>query len=711
MSDTVTLLVEIGCEEIPARMLEAGSRQLGEAVVASLDRAGLSRGELRVMHTPRRLSALVADVQARTPEREELLVGPPAKVAWAEDGSPNKALVGFAKKQGLDPDAFDRVTTERGEYAGVRVERGGESVGEVLVGDLPERIEKIPFPKMMRWGDGSHRFVRPVHWVVALAGSDVVPLRVFGVDAGRATHGHRSLAPGEHEVPDAGSYVAVLERAGVVVDPDARRRRILEAIESGAREVGGEVVDDPHLVDESVGLVEYPGGLVGAFEPRFVERLPREVLATCLRHHQKAFSIAQGDDVLPAFAVAVNVDGDPSGHVRRGHEWVNSGRLADALFFWEEDRRRPLADRLEALGGVVFHKELGTYGAKTRRLAALASAFADAARLDGAGRDALRRAAELSRCDLVTGLVGEFPELQGVVGGLLARADGEPEEAVRAVYDLYLPPGAEGEVPGTTIGRVLGLADRLDTLAGGFAVGLAPTGSSDPFALRRAGLAAVRLAREIPALDLRAALESAMAGFRGGELGPDLRAKADEVVPQLVEFCIERFSAIAEREGARYDELAAVRSAAAEGPLHVADLARRLEALRALRGSEDFLALAAAAKRVRNILSQASERGDAVVPGQRSELLAMPTEASLLDAVGDAETHVARANDAGDYEEALRRVASLRPEVDRFFDEILVMDDNEGLRHARLGLVARIHGLAHTTVDLAEIVVEGHERR
>jgi glycyl-tRNA synthetase beta chain len=390
---------------------------------------------------------------------------------------------------------------------------------------------------------------------------------------------------------------------------------------------------------------------------------------------------------------------------------VIGGRLDDALFFWNEDRRAPLAERREELSGVVFHKELGTYAEKTLRTSRLAARIAETLGLEEGARAALGRAAELARCDLVTGLVGEFPELQGVVGGLLARADGEPEDAWRAIYDLYRPAGVEDALPATRLGLVLGLADRLDSLAGGFAVGLEPSGSSDPFALRRAGLGVVRLASALGDLRLAPLVESAFEGYAGGEAGPDLRARREESAPRLEGFLVERLAAIAERAGARYDELAALRAVALDDGFVPADLLRRLEALRALRGSDDFLALAAAAKRVRNILGQAQERGDVAAAGALAERLSEPAELELADAVAGTELRVREARGRGDHEEALRAVAALRPEVDRFFDEIMVMAEDDGLRRARLGLIARIHSLAHETVDLAEIVVEGHERR
>lgn len=708
MSERRTLLIEIGCEEIPARMLEGAATDLAAVVTGLLDRAEVAHGEARALWTPRRLTVIVADTATHTASKEQTLLGPPAAAAWGADGAPAPALLGFAKKQGLDPAAFTRIETERGIYAGARVSAGGKSLGEVLAAGFAQGVARMQFPKSMRWGQGEHRFVRPVHWLVALAGDEVLPLELFGVAAGRTTRGHRALAPGEHVIETADDYVQVLAAAHVTVDP-ARRHALLEdQLAACAQAEGGRAVPDAELLAESNGLVEHPGVLTGAFDERFAQLLPREVLQTCLRHHQKAFTIVGERGLLPAFAVAVNVAADPQGHVRRGHEWVVGGRLEDALFFWQEDRKRTLAERAPALDGVVFHKDLGTYAQKSRRVARLARALGERLGLDAAATGTLERAALLARCDLISGLVGEFPELQGVAGGLLASADGEPETVARAIYDLYRPASADDELPSTREGRLLGLADRLDTLAGGFAVGLVPSGSKDPFALRRAGTGAVLLALAESGLDLREACDLALAGFVGGESGPDLRARADETRAPLVAFLLERFAGWAERDGARYDEIAAVRAVAGEGPLVLDDLARRLAALRGVRGSADFLALAAASKRVRNILAQANERGERVAPGADGDALALPAERALADTLALAED--AAGSGGRDYEATLRRLAGLRPDVDRFFDEILVMDEDARVRRARLGLLARIHALASATVEMAELVVEGHER-
>ncbi len=700
---TLPLVIEIGCEEIPARMLPGAAAELGTVVCALLDRAELAHDDPRPAWTPRRIAVSFAAVQGATAEKEELRLGPPARAAWDGEGRPTRAAEGFARKNGARVEDLERRTTERGEYAALKVVRPSRSVGQVLADGFEESVARISFPKTMRWGEGRWTFVRPVHSLVALAAEEVMPLELFGIRAGRRSPGHRALSTQGVEVPSAEVWNAALVEAGIEPDPQRRRRRLLEALRAVAAEQGGELVEDEALLAEVADMVELPSALAGTFDRRFVEALPVEVLETCLRHHQKAFTIAGKEGRLPAFAVAVNMPTDPQGHIRRGHEWVISGRLDDALFFWNEDRRRPLADRRDELEGVVFHQKLGTYAAKVRRVAALAATLAEVLGFDAEQREHLALAAELCRCDLVTGLVGEFPELQGRAGGVMARADGLAEEVVAAIYDHYLPAGATDDLPRTEEGLCLALADRLDTLVGGFAVGLAPTGSRDPFALRRAGTAAVRLAEALGAVDLIAALDAACAGYQGGDRGPELAAAAAEQRAALIDFLFDRLAVLAERRGGRYDEINAITALGREGLL-VADRMARLDALRRFRGSDDFYALAGAAKRVRNILSQAREKGEVVEAGAGAEALAEPAEVELSRRIGQLRQQVAAAAEAGDYRAALEALAGLREPIDRFFDEIMVMDEDPSLRRARLGLLAGFHELGHSVVQLSELV-------
>jgi len=704
VSGTRTLLLEIGCEEIPARMLPAAAGDLARAVARILDQAKLSHGEPRPLWTPRRLAVLVPDVATETASEEATVTGPPASVAWDGSGQPTGAARGFAQRHGIGVDALTKVETGKGAYAAATILRPSRGVGEVLGELLEKEVRGLSFPKTMRWGSGEHAFVRPVHWLVALAGESALDASLFGIAAGGTSRGHRVLADGPVEIPSADEYVAALEVSGVVAEPEKRRAALSVALAREAEREGGSIVPDEPLLQETADMVEHPGAIAGRFDVRFVEELPREILATCLRHHQRAFSISAGGKTLPSFAVAVNVASDPEGHVRRGNEWVVSGRLEDALFFWREDRRRSLSSRSDALSGITFQRELGTFADKTERVAGLCASLADGCGLDPEDRDRLVRAARLARCDLTTGLVGEFPELQGVVGGLLAAADGENEEVTRAIYHLYQPAGASEELPPTRLGRMLGVADRMDTLSGAFAIGLIPSGSKDPFALRRSAHAAIRLAAAEGTIELVGLAARALEGHEEGPPGLPADRRANGAQDTLVDFLYERFAALAEGEGARYDEIASVREIAAARFLPE-DLLRRLEALRRFRESDDFLALATAAKRVRNILAQAEDRGDVPDTSPDEAALELPAERGLGDALGMAAARIDPLTASGDYTAALATLASLRPAVDRFFDDVLVMDEDQGRRTARLGLLARFQGLAHGIVDLSELVV------
>lgn len=698
-----TLLIEIGCEEIPARMVPQAARDLAAVVVDLLARAPLRHGEVRSLWTPRRLAVVIEDLETSTAARQERVLGPPAASAFDPAGQPTPALRGWASKQGIDPERVERIATEKGDYAAALVDRAPRPLAEVLAAGFERGVAAIPFPKTMRWSDGAQLFVRPVQWLVALADHELLPLSLFGITATRQTRGHRGLAPGPHDVPCACDYLQVLEAARVIADPRRRRQILEDALRRAAAGVGGTLVADDGLLDESCDIVEWPGALTGSFEAHYVDELPAEVLSTCLRHHQKAFSVAgPHGGLLPAFAVAINMPGDPEGHIQRGHEWVVSGRLADALFFWREDRKQPLAARAPRLDGIVFHRELGSFAQKTRRVQRLCASLATAT---GSLSDC--RAAELSRCDLSTGLVGEFPELQGIVGSLLARADGEAEAVAAALAGLYLPAGPDDPLPATAAGRRLGIADRLDTLAGGFAVGLQPSGSKDPFGLRRAGTGLIRLALAEPDLDLSEWCRAALAGH-DGSAGPDLRARAGEVTPALHAFLFERFETVAARivAGARYDELAALAAPAARR-FAPADLIARLTALTELRPSEDFRALAAASKRVRNILGQAEGRGEAIAPVAPGTAWATASESALADALGIAARAVGAAQRAREYGLGLTALAALRPVVDRFFEQVLVMDPDPAVRQARLGLLAQLASLTAELVDMSRIVVEG----
>ena len=689
---SAALLIEIGCEEIPARMIGGAARDLAAIVAGLLDRAGLPHGALSGRGGPRRLSVTVESVALRQEDREETVLGPAASVAFDKDGKPTPAAIGFARKQGLDPSELERLDNEKGSYAGFTRRVTGKSLGDVLSASLPPAVAGMSFPKTMRWGTGEHRWVRPVHSLVVLHGTEVLPVEVLGARAGRASQGHRFLAPGPVSLARADDYAEALSAAKVVVDA-ARRREVLDrALHRAAEGAGGALVEDAGLLDEVADLVEWPGVVTGRFDPSFLD-LPREILVTTLRHHQKSFSVQGASGLLPAFLSVADTDRDPGGHVRRGNEWVVVGRLTDARFFWEEDRKRPLADRADDLARVVFHKKLGSYAEKVGRVAALAEAIATRA-----GTDAPRaaRAASLSKCDLVTGLVGEFPELQGVVGGLLLRAEGDDGRVAAAVAEHYRPASADDAIPGSDEGAVVAVADRLDTIRGLLEAGEAPTGSRDPFGLRRAASGIFRILAERPLpLTLR-----------------DLGELSGGSAPTAT-FLQERLNRWLEDRGYAPNEIWAVRRQNVsptdfEG-WTLAEILTRLAVVATVRGRDDFAKLVELTKRVDNILGK-----QPAIDGTHTREF----HETAASALALAEKHevlrpkVLEASRTSNFRQVVDLLSELIPSVAKFFDDVLVLDPNDpGATRARCDLLARVRTTVTRDFDIRELAGQADAKR
>ncbi len=715
MSETATLLLEVGCEEIPDRMVEGARRDLAAAVEASLREHRLlqagapgetGREEVRSYATPRRLAVQVPGVVRRQPDETQEVTGPPVKAAYDADGNPTRAAQGFAAGQGVEVADLYRVAGPKGEVVAARRTRAGRPAVEVLSEILPGTVLGLSFPKAMQWGEGGVTFVRPIRWLVALLDRAVIPFSVAGVQSGRGSMPRRGSGQPEVKLADAQDYVEALRQVEVVVDVEERRAALRQAVAGLVARDGGRVLPDPGLEEIVLNLVEYPGAVAGAFPAPFLE-LPAEVLTTTLRHHQRCFSVAGGDGGLKAgFVAAINAPSDPDGAITRGYERVIAGRLADARFFYTEDRKRPLAARLEVLERTRFHAALGSYAAKVRRLEGLVAELAGLAGVKGEVVERAVQAACLCKCDLATQMENEFPELQGVVGGLYAREEGEPAPVWRAIYDHYRPEGLGDELPRDTEGALLALADRLDTLVGLMGVGVEPKGSRDPFALRRAALGAIRILVERPLhLSIDAALAAARRGYDAGEVewkldGVELAGKVRAFLEGRLRHLLENDAA-----GHRYDSITAVLAA---GWDDAADAAARLAALTAIRGQEDFEALAAASKRIRNILGQAAER-HGIVDEDRvdADRLEDPAERELHAAARRAAEVVEEAAARRDHAAALAAVAALRPQVDRFFDSVLVMAEDADLRRNRLALLASVARLYAREADFAEIVVEG----
>ena len=679
-------LLEVGTEEIPDRMITPACGHLERNFLEALADADLREGVACEVHaTPRRLVLVASNLAERQADKTERLTGPPKKIAFDDKGEPTKAGLGFAKRAGT---AIGEL--EVGDDGRLFVEKKveGRTTIEILAEALPEVILGVHFPKTMYWtAKTGPRFIRPIRWLLALLDGAVVPFEIAGVASGYRTCGHRRLGVAELDVTGWSDYQDKLRENYVLLLPDDRRKRIEQGIESLLPE-GLQVRRNPRLLEALVYLTEYPTPILGGIEEEYLD-LPEEVLETVMQHHQRYFAIEDSAGKLQARFVAVaNLDGDPDGIIRQGHERVLRARFNDARFFWEADQKQPLAQRVADLNDVVFHAKLGTYFEKAQRNAKLAEKIAAAVGLDEVQVTQAKRASELAKGDLTTEMVGEFPELQGVIGGLYAAHQGEPRDVADAVYDHYRPAGADDAIPRARIGMVVALADKLDTLGGFFRVGMIPRGSRDPFALRRAAYGIIRILIEG---ELQLSLDTL------GEW-----AEPGESRVALSKFFLDRLRYyLRDVRGYRYDEVNAVLAAAADVPL---DAAARAEAIAKVRPTPDFEPLAVSFKRIKNILRQAG--GVESFSGQTLDvtLLESGAEADLHAAFEKLRPIVTGQKQNGEYAEALTAIASLRPAVDRYFDDVLVMAKDEKVKQNRLTFLAHLLEEFSTIAEFAEIV-------
>lgn len=674
------LLIEIGVEELPASFLAKGLETLREAAIAALDAARLEHGEVKPLGTPRRMALLVEGLAERQPDRRERVLGPPANVAFDAEGKPTRAALGFAQKNGADASAITRVETEKGVYAAVEVHEVGRPTQEVLRDLLGDVCRRIAFQKSMRWGEGDHAFGRPVHWLVGLYGDEVVPFEFVGLTAGRTSRGHRFLAPAEFEIPRADAYVDRLREARVLVSFDERREAMVAALEKAAKDLGGKLVVDEFLLGECLSLVEYPFVVPGGFHERYLA-LPDEVVVSVMRDHQRYFAVRrESGELLPAYLNVVNTAEAPE-IIRKGNDRVLRARLEDARFFVEEDLKVDFRSRVPRLDGIVFQAKLGSIGDKVRRVRALAETLAPA---DLAAK--IGEAAALAKADLTTLIVGEFPELQGAMGRHYALAQGVDPDVADAIVEHYRPQGADDELPRGVIGAALAVADRADTLVGCFGIGLVPTGSADPFALRRAALGVVRIALEGPIdVDVRRTLAAAYDGYQGVAL-----ADRAETLAKLEEFFVARLRVML-RDRAPADVIDACLGAWDRGSLR--DLEKRLVALSRLRETPAYESLSVAFKRAFNIAK------DAPAGEPEPGLFAEEAERALGEAFARERPEIEKATAAADYDRALTLVAeNLRGPIDTFFEKVFVMVDDAKVRENRLKL---LRAIAETVTRIA----------
>ena len=706
-------LLEIGTEEIPARMIDAASLELRERIAKLLDRERLpASGAITYLDTPRRLAVLAPGIPASQPDVTEQITGPSVSVAY-KDGQPTPAAQAFAKKAGVEVSQLGKISTPKGEYLAATVTKKGRSAADILTEAMPKEIAGIYWPKSMFWRKPTERFVRPLRWLVAMLDEQIVPLEFAGIHAGNTSRGHRIIGQETLQITKPSAYVDAL-RAAKVVGAGEREQRIRKALDAATRTLpGARWRDDNDLLKTVVNLTEYPTAILGSFDAEFLT-LPDEILVTVMRDHQKYFAIEDANGkLLPYFLAVLNTESDPDGLIRHGNERVLRARFNDARFFWRTDQKISLVERVKMLRNVTFQRDLGSYYDKTIRVQRLASWVSQTIKQSGQEirPGIVHKAVLLSKADLTTELVKEFTELQGIVGGLYTKAqplDDLPEgnrlAVADAIYDHYKPESTDDSTPRTIEGAVLSIADKADSIAGMFALGLQPTGSKDPFALRRQGNGIIRIIAERKfQLSLARLMEHARAGFRGTDAEKkfpakvDYSASVDGFLRERLEFYLK------DVRGYAYDVVNAVLAASSDD---LTDAEARAEAVTEVRPSADFESISVAFKRMKNILRQASEAGKK--PAETLDREALPLIAKdLADQIGPTGDVVKRLSLAKQYSEALQELSKLRPWIDHFFEKIMVMVEDERVRSNQLALLRDLLREFSSIADFSEIVTEG----
>ncbi len=686
------LLIELGCEELPPKSLPKVGQALFDGFLAQLKKAEFEfdATNSRLYYTPRRLALLISGVAESQPDQVLERKGPALAAAFNADKQPTPAALGFARSVGKSVEELETFKTEKGEWLYCRVEKAGKKLEDLLFPMLEKALSALPVAKPMRWASNDFSFIRPVHWLVAMHGTKVLNGSLFGLETGNTTRGHRVHSPGPHKIATAGDYEQVLETAYVIADQDKRRDIIKSQAVALGEVSGGKALINNDLLDEVTCLVEWPRSIAGSFDVEFLD-VPAEALIASMQDHQKFFPIVSSDKgvLLAQFITVTNIESQDFNAVREGFERVIRPRLADARFFWDQDNKNPLEDLLPQLDNVVFQKKLGSIRDKSKRISTISSKLAEVTNVD---KNAASRAATLCKCDLVSHMVGEFPELQGVMGSYYALQSGEQESVAQAIGEHYLPAYSGDRLPSQAIGKIVALSDRLDTLTGIFATGLKPSGNKDPFALRRAALGVIRILLD-GELDIELDRTLAIAALAVQEQLP----VSPEVLLELRQFILERLKNYLREQG--YDT--SLVNAVLDAPLStLPDLVTRLDALREFMKHEAASSLVAANKRIGNILRKSvTEELDTI----NEDILVIEEEKQLFAEIRRISKDLDRLYEQANYTTALSLLAGLSDGIEAFFDKVMVMDKDPEVRRNRLSLLVELKGMFDRVANLALI--------
>ena len=689
-SAEMDLLVELGCEELPPKTLQNLARSFFESTCKSLIAAGMNvdinKGE--VYYTPRRLAFKIKDVSTRQEDQVIARRGPTVSAAFGDDGNPTPAAMGFARSVGKEVADLDRETSEKGEWLSCTIKKDGKALSEVLFPALEKALSNLPVAKPMRWSDHDYSFVRPVHWLLVLHGTETLEGSLFGKNAGRDTLGHRVHSPGPHSITSADTYVQQMEKSFVLVDPTVRKQKIEQLAIKAGQDLGAKTRITPSLLNEVSNIVEWPTAVVGNFDEIFLE-VPQEALVASMEDHQKFFPVLQSDsgELTSAFVVIANIESQDFAAVKRGFERVIRPRLADAQFFWHQDQKKALEGYSESLNAIVFQKDLGTVGDKSRRIEDISSKLAE---VIGAPKENVQRAALLCKCDLVTQMVGEFPELQGIMGGYYAAKSGEADEVTRAISEHYYPRFSGDDLPTTIEGQIVSVSDRMDTLVGIFAAGLKPTGNKDPFALRRAALGVTRILveAELP-IGFDQLLDFTIATVS------DQITVSDENRIDARNFLLDRLKYHFLEQG---HDANVVNATLSSNITNLFDLQSRLKALGQFMLLSEAERLVAANKRIGNILKKSEIADNSVIDESK---LVIDEERQLFADVSETELRLLPLFELANYDAALKLLAGLDGVIAAFFDHVMVMDEDIDVRNNRLALLQKLKGLFDRIADLA----------